>query len=138
MVYFPSESGGSIVSPDFERAIAMQGGGQDPRRLIITELSSGSEQTYATGSIDWRGWAPDGQHFLFSQGDPSQMQLGTLGESPTSLANGMDFNWLSDSEFLFVSGSQENWTVRRGNLSGLFEDLAKSDSRFTAYDFAQP
>lgn len=138
MVYFPSESGGSIVSPDFERAIAMRGGGQDPRRLIIIELDSGSEQTYTTGSIDWRGWAPDSQHFLFSQGDPSQIQLGALGQSPSALVNGMDFSWLNSSEFLFLSGSQTNWKVRRGNLSGLFEDLVVSDSRFTAYDFAQP
>jgi hypothetical protein len=136
-VYFPSESGGSIVSPGFDRAISMQGE-QGTRRLTIAEIATGSEQTYDTGSIDWRGWSPDGQHFLYSKGEPSQIQLGTTGGAPASLVNGMDFQWISASEFLFLSGSQTNWRLRRGSVTGSMEDLAVSDSRFTRFDFAQP
>ncbi len=102
------------------------------------DIPSGQSQIYDTGAIEWKGWAPDGQHFIYSKDEPTKIQLGTLGSAPQALTNGIDFQWTSPSDFLFLSGSQGDWTLRAGTIGGSFEDLAQSDSRFTEFDFATP
>ena len=137
MVYFPQQSGGSVLSPTFDRLVTIQGE-QGARELTLVDLPNGQSQIYDTGAIEWKGWAPDGQHFIYSKGEPTEIQLGTLGSAPQALVSGIDFQWTNASDFLFLSGSQENWTLRAGTTEGSVEDLAQSDSRFTEFDFATP
>lgn len=105
-------------------------------RLVLANPDGSGETTYTTGDLEWRGWSPTGQYFLFSQGDPSNVFLGRPGEAPTALISGFRVQWIDDTTFLYLQGSTGSWTLRLGKVGGAMTDVAAPSGDFVPFDHA--
>jgi hypothetical protein len=86
--------------------------------LLVAQPDGSGGSLVATGDVRWAGWSPDGSHFLYTNGGPMNLQLGTLGGGPTPLVVGTDFRWINATDYLYLSGSAGAWTLHRGSLGG--------------------
>ncbi|OGO46137.1 MAG: hypothetical protein A2Z30_01630 [Chloroflexi bacterium RBG_16_64_43] len=136
--FFFAQFDASALAPDLSRVAFLRATGTPNVHHLIVANSDGSGETiYATGQLGWLGWAPDGMHFIFSEGAGNNIRLGGLGTAPAPLATGTRLRWLNGSEFLYLSGSPGLWTLNRGTLGGGIEALATLAGDYTAYDFDQ-
>jgi len=136
--FFFAQFDSSVLAPDLSRvAFLRETGTPNVLNLIIANADGSGETIYATGQLGWLGWAPDGMHFVFSEGVGNSVRLGALGTPPAALVTGTRLRWLNGSEFLYLSGSPGLWTLNRGTLSGGSVALAPLAGDFPAYDFDQ-
>ena len=126
-----------IVSPEGS-AIAYYRTAEDAseRRLVIQGLDSGEQVTYDTGSILWKGWAPDSDRFVYTKGTAFDLYLGELGAQPAPLAPGTGLRWINTNEYLYVAGDPGGWTLMLGDLAGDTIPLAMLRGTFVTFDFA--
>jgi hypothetical protein len=130
-----------LISPDlttvaFLRA-AIVAGEQD---LILYRHATGESISYATGSLQWKGWAPDSLHFAYTSGGGLDLFLGGIGEPPQPLGSGTGLRWIGDQQYLYLAGIPGDWTLTLGDLEAApieLVDLAGSASGFASYDFAR-
>jgi hypothetical protein len=105
-------------------------------QLLVGNLDGSDAEVIAHGPIDWRGWSPDGQHFLFGLETPANLQLGRVGADPTPLPDGTRPQWMTNDSFLYLSGSVGAWSLERYELgigNTLITDL---DGDFVSFDVA--
>ncbi len=103
--------------------------------LVLANADGTGASVYATGQIEWLGWAPYSSHFTYSFGDPPNIQLGTPGGGPVPLAMGIRLRWIDATQFLYTSGSFGSWTLQRGEIGAAPVLLASPTGDFIAYDF---
>lgn len=102
---------------------------------IATDVGAG-EILVASGDVHWKGWSPDGDHFVFSLGGPLNLQLGDTTGASSPLVTGTDLRWFNSAEFLYLSGSSGASTLQRGGVGLPSSALASPAGAFVAYDFA--
>lgn len=107
-------------------------------RLVLANPDGSGETVYTTGDLEWRGWSPDGSHFLFSLGDPMSLHLGQPGSPPAPLVTGTEFTWIGADRFLFLSGDSSNWTLRLGEIGGPIVEIAAPVGSFVQFAHAAP
>lgn len=71
-----------------------------------------------TGDVQWAGWAPDGVHFVYSNGGPMSLKLGTVGGASVPLTTGTALRWINSTDYLYLSGSSGAWSLNHGVLGG--------------------
>jgi hypothetical protein len=136
--YFSQVFSNSTMSPSLNRvAFLRDTATPNIQDLFLANTDGTGETLYTTGNIDWVGWAPDGIHFVYSVGDPMNLQLGTDGAADIPLVTGIDLRWINDSRFIYLNGSIGAWTLMIGNLGGVSTSLANPSGDFISYDFAR-
>jgi hypothetical protein len=103
--------------------------------LVLANADGTGASVYATGEIEWLGWAPYSSHFTYSLGDPPNIQLGTPGGGPVPLAMGIHLRWINATQFLYTSGSFGSWMLQQGEIGAASVPLASPAGDFIAYDF---
>jgi hypothetical protein len=136
--YFSQVFSSSTMSPTLNRvAFLRETATPNIQDLFLANADGTGETLYATGNIDWVGWAPDGIHFVYSVGDPMNLQLGTDGAADIPLVTGMDLRWINNSRFIYLTGSMGAWTLMVGNLGGTSTSIANPGGDFISYDFTR-
>jgi hypothetical protein len=135
--YFPQLSGYPLVSPDLSRVVFTRPG-ESPNSsdLYFANLDGTLETRYVNGDIQWAGWNPDGVRFVFGI-EPQNLQIGSVGQPSSPLAFGNDLRWLDPDEYLYLSGVRGDWSLQRGQVTGLESTLVSPAGDFINYDFAQ-
>jgi hypothetical protein len=134
--FFFAQFDAPLLSPDLSRvAFLRETGTPNVRNLIIANSDGSGETIYATGQLGWMGWAPDGAHFIFSEGAGNNIRLGSLGAAATPLVTGTRLRWLDGSQFLYLSGSFGAWTLTRGSIGGGSIALAPLAGDYPSFDF---
>lgn len=141
---------GASISPDLQRLVYFQnvsgGGKQD---LHIASLDGGSDMVYASGSLNWGGWANDGQRFVWTDyaqvGSERKTFLGQAGQSPIQLGEPLapyDLAWVAGDRFLFFTndgGNPPAWLLYLGTVGGpnqLVAELPAGDG-FPRFEFVK-
>jgi hypothetical protein len=133
--FFPQAFGAPVIAPDLSKVAFMRPGTeQNDEHLVFADEDSGSEIVYTTGNLRWVGWSPSSSAFVYSVG-PMDLQLGAIGEPPQPLGNGMQFRWVNSEDYLFLTGSRGDWTLMRGSVGAVVEELLRPVGDFIAYDF---
>ena len=110
------------------------------RELHIANVDGSESILYdTTHLIEFLGWSPDSQHFVYTSGLGSgiQVQLGNICAEPVPLASGFfpyNLSWLDDSRFLFVRDDSVGPELYLGALNGAINMLLQLGSR-GSYDF---
>lgn len=102
--------------------------------LFIAAPDGTGETLVATGDVQWAGWAPDGVHFVYSNGGPMNLQLGTVGGASVPLVVGTDLAWLNSTDYLYLSGSFGAWTLNHGSLGAATVPLVSPISPMVQFD----
>jgi hypothetical protein len=105
--------------------------------LVIERLDSGDETVYDTGSIQWKGWGPESNRFVYTKGTGFDQYLGEFGAPPAPLEPGTGLRWINANEYLYVAGDPGGWTLMLGDLEGDSVPLAMLSGTFVTYDFAE-
>ncbi len=137
--FFPQVFGAPGMAPDLAHiAFLREGTTPGPQQLIIANADGSGEVIYETGPrVNWQGWGPDGQRFIYGYGDPSVLRTGALGAAPAPVGPGRLPRWISDTEFLYLSGSASSWTIMRGSVGGgAPTPLVSPAGSFINFDFA--
>ena len=129
----------SALSPNLNRvAFTRPTATVNVDELYIANADGSDELAYVDGITNWQGWAPDSSHFVYSDsGTPASLILGEVGTMAWSLGPGTDVRWISDSEFLFVSGTHGAYALSRGDLGGATTALAYPAGNNVWFDFTR-
>jgi hypothetical protein len=127
-----------LLSPDLLRVAFWR----DTATLNIHDLylanPDGSAQTvYATGELQWLGWAPDSTHFVYAFGGSMNLQLGVVGGAPTAIGSCNDLRWIDHISFLCLSGNLGSWTLMKGEIGGVLVPFVSPAGDFVSFDFDQ-
>lgn len=123
------------LSPDLSHTAFTRRTGPDDEDLFLANPDGTGESLYATGDVDWEGWALDSAHFAYTFGTPPGLMIGAPGASPIPVGPGTDFRWVNETEFLYLAGSMGAWTLTRGTIGGPTVPLATPAGDFISYDF---
>jgi len=124
------------LSPSLDQvAYARETGTPNVRDLFIAAPSGASEALVTTGEIDWKGWSPDGAHFLYTVGGPFALHLGTVGAPGVPIVTGADPRWISPTEFLYLEYGGGGATLYRRSIAGASATIATLSGDPFAYDF---
>lgn len=126
---------GSAVAPDLSWVAFTRRSGPDDEDLLIAHTDGTGEVIYTTGEVDWAEWSPDSTHFAYRFGSSPSLMIGALGSAPIPVGPGTDFRWVNETEFLYLAGGMEAWTLTRGTIGGATTALASPAGDFVAYDF---
>ena len=134
--FFPS----FVFSPDqtkiaYWRAIESF---SNTRELHITTLDGAEHIVYDTANIvDFQGWAPDSQSFLYVFGDSLNRQVmwGNICQLPYPMTttSGSLLGWLDADSFLYLSLDNEPHELLLGTSNGALSFLTPLEG---GYDFA--
>lgn len=126
-------------SPDLARVaywrpVAPQ---SNTRELHIANVDGSESIVYDTADlIEFLGWSPDSQHFVYTSGLGSgiQIQLGDICAQAVPLASGFfpyNLRWLEASRFLFLRDDSDNPELYLGGATTMLLQLESRGS----YDF---
>ena len=135
--FFPQAFGAPVIAPDLSKVAFMRAGSeQNEGHLIIADEDGSSEIIYTSGNLRWVGWSPDSSAFIFSMG-PTDLKLGTIGEPPQPLGDGVQFRWANSEDYLFLTGNRGSWTLMMGSVGVGVKEIVRPVGDFIAYDFVQ-
>ncbi len=135
--FFRTTGGYPLQSPDLAYvAFTRHTSTPNVHDLYIAHTDGSGETKLATGTITWQGWAPDGQHYLFTQGSPLMLMLGSMGGAPIPVGPGTNPRWLDASRFVYVSGGSGTWTLELGALGNPPQALASVAGNVASFDVA--
>lgn len=106
------------------------------RNLVLARADGTGETIVATGQPSWAGWSPDSSRFVFGLDDPMNLQLGSPGSAPASLAYGTRFRWVDATTYVYASGRAGAWTLMRGAVGAPAAAIASPAGDFVDYDTA--
>ena len=113
------------------------------RELHIASVDGSEDILYDTaGLIEFMGWSPDSQHFLYTSDADQTIRKDKLGHIceeavMVSLAPVLyDFHWMDANRFLFLGGQpdSEELDLYLGTLNGAITPLVRLEE-FGKYDF---
>jgi hypothetical protein len=126
------------LSPDLLRVAFLRDTANTNIHDLYLANPDGSAQTvYATGEIQWLGWAPDSLHFVYSFGGAMDLQLGVVGGPPTAIGSCTNLRWIDDINYLCLSGSKGSWSLMKGEIGGVLVPIVSPAGDFISYDFDQ-
>jgi hypothetical protein len=136
--YFSQVFSSPVMSPTLNRmAFLRDTATTNIRDLFLANPDGTGETLHETGDIGWVGWVPDGIHFVYSLGDPMNLQLGTDGAGSIPLTTGRDLRWINANKFLCLSGSIGAWTLMIGEPGVAPIPLVSPSGDFISYDFTR-
>jgi hypothetical protein len=134
-----------FYSPDRSHILYLDSSGnpdQNLRTLHIARPDGSQDSVYITGpDLTISGWAPDSQHFTFSEGNQGVVQLGQIGGKSQPLtgvsSNPLDLQWIDGQHFIYVQSGANGYETHLHSLQG--EDvLLGTDLAFqSVYDFTK-
>jgi hypothetical protein len=68
---------------------------------------------------------------------PRDLKLGTIGEPPQPLGDGVQFRWINSDDYLFLTGNRGGWTLMMGSVGVGVKEIVRPVGDFIAYDFVQ-
>jgi Tol biopolymer transport system component len=92
--------------------------------LIVANADGSEPQDYAAEAGDFKGWAPEGERFLYSEHDrPSRIILGELDEDPRPLVSVgevdiFEVQWLDEDTFAYTTGDFESRSLYVADVGG--------------------
>jgi hypothetical protein len=117
------------LSPDLNHIayLVEHGAPADKQRELHISVSDNSGDTiYQTGQLDFMGWAPDSNHFIFTSGTDNKLQLGQIGHGAVPFSN-VDpvaaVSWLKNGKVIFLHRTSSSWEIRIGAPGGASEVL---------------
>jgi len=125
-----------LVSPDLAHVIYARPTATPNIWNLYLGSVDGSGETLIGVYLVWGGWSPDAQHFVFSLGDATNLQLGDVTGTSAPLVTGTEVRWFTPTEFLSLSGSMGGWTLNRAGIGSAPVPLASPAGDFIDYDFA--
>lgn len=137
-LYFSQVFTAPSPSPTHDRLGFLRIPSDAAARLILANPDGSGETVYTTGDLDWRGWSPDGEFFLFSLGDPMALHLGQPGYPPSPLVTGIELTWVDTHRFLFLEGESSAWTLRLGEIGDATVEIASPEGSFVRFAHAAP
>jgi dipeptidyl aminopeptidase/acylaminoacyl peptidase len=133
-----------LWSPDRARiAYAVPAIGDDPnaRDFVIADGDGSTPVVYATGQLEFLGWAADSSRFTFWQNRPGEIYLGQVGAPPVRLvplAEARDVfsvQWVDGETFAYVASVGEGvFEIRVGQVGGPHRTIAASLAGFPQLD----
>lgn len=136
--YFTQVFSNTSLSPELSRVAFMRDTDVPNQRELFLANTDGSEEVrFDIGSINWKGWAPDGFHFVYSNEDPTELIIASDGGSPLFTISGTDLLWISGDEFLLISGTPGDWTFKRVQLDGSTSMLSNPKGDFIDFDISE-
>lgn len=134
--FFRTTGGYPLLSPDLAHvAFTRDTATPNVHDLFISNADGTGESKLATGTITWQGWAPDGQHYLFTQGSPLTLMFGSMGSAPVPVGPGNNPYWLDANRFVYLTGSSGSWSldfVALGNPPQVLASIAGDVASFDA------
>lgn len=127
----------ATFSPDLTRmAYFFQPEGRSSgRELHLSELDGEQDFLFLRGDVMERfQWLPDSQHFLYWVADAWQPQLGHICQNAPPFPDfsvHSDIHWIDANRFLFLFGTEGQWRLNLGHISGnlvLIADLGESSA----------
>jgi dipeptidyl aminopeptidase/acylaminoacyl peptidase len=132
--YFTQVFSAASISPNLDRvAFIRESDGE--RRLYLANLDGSNVTLVDTGVITWESWSPDGEHFAFTQSQPTNVVITTPNGTKILEVPAIDFRWTSSDEFAFLWGTRGDWTLKTGTLDGFINILADPIGDFISFDF---
>lgn len=128
-------------APDLQKVAFLRSIG-DPagnvRELHIAGGDGSADSIYVTApSIQWLGWAPDSQRFVYEFGDATY--LGEIGAAPqplfSDIARAFEPRWISNDQILFFLGGYGAWQLRLGAPGGTSGVIAAPAGDVVQFDF---
>jgi hypothetical protein len=136
--YFTQVFSTTSLSPELNRVAFMRETNVPNQRELYLANTDGSEQVrFEIGAINWKGWAPDGFHFVYSNGDPTELIIASDGGAPLFTIRGTDLLWISDDEFLVISGTPGDWSLRRAGIDESISMLSNPEGDFIDFDISE-
>jgi hypothetical protein len=115
-------------SPDASHMIYMKVTGastDNVRELHLADPNGASDSIYRTGQLDFNGWAPDSNRFIFTEG--SNTVIGQIGIPSLPLLSDTDtataVEWLKDGQILFLHKISKGWEIKLGTPGGTSQVL---------------
>ncbi|MGH2621415.1 MAG: TolB family protein, partial [Anaerolineales bacterium] len=138
---FRPQGEAQLISPDGTTVAYLRAGAfSGEEELVLYRPATGESFTVATGTLQWKGWAPDSLHFAYTQGSGLDLFVGEVGTPPTALGSAASLRWINDRQYLVLLGVPGAWTLTLGELSAAplpLVDVLGSDGAFVPYDFAR-
>jgi len=138
---FRPQAEAPLISPDGSTVAYLRTGAlPGEQELVLYRPGSGESFTYATGDLQWKGWAPDSLHFAYTHGSGLDLFIGEVGAPAISVGSGASMRWIDDQQYLVLAGAPGGWTLTLGDRSAAplpLVDLVGSDGAFVPYDFAR-
>ena len=120
---------GPELSPDLNHIayVVEHGASTDNQRELHIAVSDNSgDTTYQTGQLDFMGWAPDSNRFIFSSGSDNKAKLGQIGQAAVAFSD-VDpvaaVSWLKNGKVIFLHRTSGGWEIRIGAPGGASDVL---------------
>ncbi len=130
-----------LISPDGSTVAYLRAGVVSGEQdLLLYRPATGESFSYATGSLQWKGWAPDSRHFAYTEGTGLNYFIGEVGLAARPLGSASGLRWIDGQQYLYLAGAPGAWTLTLGDLSAdplPLVELVGSEGPFIAYDFAR-
>jgi len=132
--FFFSQFDAPAVAPDLAHiAFLRETPTPNVRELILANLDGSGETIVMTDQVSWKGWSPDGVHYLLAAPEPTFLRLGIVGGGQTGMPSGVQPEWSDNASYVFLSGSSGAWTLSRADLSGATAVIAHPAGDFVAF-----
>jgi hypothetical protein len=105
--------------------------------LVIQTIGDDAGTIYGIDALDWKGWAPGSDYFVYTTGSGPELYLGRMGAEPVMIGSGSGLQWIGPTEFLYLSGSRGDWTLTLSAIEGESVPLVELSAKFVSYDFAR-
>ncbi|NLF01407.1 MAG: hypothetical protein GX601_10565, partial [Anaerolineales bacterium] len=92
------------------------------RTLVISDLDGGHATEYATGDLEFVGWADQGEYFAFRDRSSGQFFLGRVGQAANPLVQGggseqvVSLEWVGADTVVYTAAAQGTFTLWRQRI----------------------
>lgn len=138
---FRPQAEAQLISPDGTTVAYLRAGAvSGEEELVLYRPGTGESFTVASGTLQWKGWAPDSIHFAYTNGTGLDLFIGGIGEPAQPLGSGAGLRWIDDQQYLYLEGAPGDWTLTHASFSAAPQSLVElvgSAGAFVSYDFAR-
>jgi Tol biopolymer transport system component len=132
--FFFSQFDAPAVAPDLAHlAFLRETATPNVRELTLANLDGSGQTIVTTDQVGWKGWSPDGLHFLFTAPEPTFLRLGVVGGGQTAMPSGVQPDWADAGSYVYLTGSSGAWTLSRTDLTGATAVIAHPAGDFVAF-----
>jgi hypothetical protein len=117
------------LSPDLNRMAYLREHGvpsDNQSELHLAAPNDTGDTIYQSGLLDFMGWAPDSNRFVFSSGTDHKAQLGQIGQGVVPFSDvdpAAAVSWLKNGKVIFLHRTSSSWEIRIGAPGGASEVL---------------